>query len=430
MALVRPFRALRPEPHAAAAVAAVPYDVVSTDEARALAAGAPLSFLHVTRPEIDLAPDVDPHDPRVYETARANLAQLWEIAPLVVEAEPALYVYRMRAGAHAQVGVAGCFSLDEYDAGVVKKHERTRPDKEDDRTRHMVTIEAQTGIVFLTYRQTPAIDAVVDQICATEPLFDFDAPDGVGHTVWRATAGDTWSLRDLFAVVPALYIADGHHRVASAARARKALGVRTSTANSGTTFGSGAAAERDYFLAVAFPDRQTRILPYNRTVADLAGATPAQFLERLSARLTVEPGDASPPPKGSLAMYMEGRWRRVRLSGGPGGPGGAGGGGGAGGAAADPLRALDASMLQDHVLGPLLDVRDVRTDPRVRFVGGARGTRELERLVDGGQAAVAFSMAAVTVEELLAVSDAGEMMPPKSTWFEPKLRDGLLTHLL
>ena len=423
MALVRPFRALRPEPHAAAAVAAVPYDVVSTDEARALAAGAPLSFLHVTRPEIDLAPDVDPHDPRVYETARANLTQLWEIAPLVVDAEPALYVYRLRAGAHAQVGVAGCFSLDEYDAGVVKKHERTRPDKEDDRTRHMVTIEAQSGIVFLTYRQEPPIDAVVDQVCTTEPLFDFDAPDGVGHTVWRATLDHTWSLRDLFAAVPALYIADGHHRVASAARARHALDARASTAASGAT------AERNYFLAVAFPDRQTRILPYNRTVADLGGATPARFLERLSARLPVEPADASTPAKGSTAMYLEGRWRRVRLSGGEGGAGDDAGGGG-GVAAADPLRALDVSLLQELVLGPLLDVRDVRTDPRMRFVGGARGTRELVRLVDSGQAAVAFSMAAVTVDELLAISDAGEIMPPKSTWFEPKLRDGLLTHLL
>ena len=239
MAVVCPFRALRPEPRAAAAVAAVPYDVVSTEEARALAAGVPLSFLHVTRPEIDLAPGIDPHDPVVYQTALANFARVRRVAPLVVEAAPALYVYRLRDGNHLQTGLAGCYSLDEYESGAIKKHERTRPDKEDDRTRHMVAIEAQTGVVFLTYRQTPLIDAAIEGVCRNEPLFDFEAPDGVHHTVWRATREQTTGLVSGFAAVPTLYIADGHHRAASAARARQTLGLRaTGAAGRGTDLGA------------------------------------------------------------------------------------------------------------------------------------------------------------------------------------------------
>ena len=410
MAVVSPFRALRPEPRAAAAVAAVPYDVVSTEEARALAADVPLSFLHVTRPEIDLAPGTDPHDPVVYETAVANLARVRRVAPLVVEAEPALYVYRLRDGGHAQTGLAGCYSLDEYDSGAIKKHERTRPDKEDDRTRHMVAIEAQTGVVFLTYRQTPLIDAEVERVCRTEPLFDFEAADAVHHTVWRATREQTSGLVGGFAAVPTLYIADGHHRAASAARARQTLGRRAT--------GAAGPAERDSFLAVAFPDRQTRILPYNRALSNLAGATPEAFLQTVSGLLPVEPTSQTTPDKGTAAMYVGGRWYQVGLSEGePSTP-------------RDPVASLDVSVLQERLLGPVLEMADIRTDARVRFVGGVRGTAELERLVDSGQAAVAFSLAAVTVPELLAIADAGAIMPPKSTWFEPKLRDGLLTHLI
>ena len=410
MAVVCPFRALRPEPRAAAAVAAVPYDVVSTEEARVLAADAPLSFLHVTRPEIDLAPGTDPHDPVVYQTALANLARVRRLAPLVVEAAPALYVYRLRDGDHIQTGLAGCYSLDEYESGAIKKHERTRPDKEDDRTRHMMAIEAQTGVVFLTYRQTPVIDAAVEGVCRNEPLFDFDAPDGVHHTVWRATREQTTSLVDGFAAVPTLYIADGHHRAASAARTRHALGGRVT--------GPAGSDDRNSFLAVAFPDRQTRILPYNRALSSLAGATPEEFLRTVSGRFPVEPTSQTTPDKGTAAMYVSGRWYRVGLSEGEPGTG------------RDPVAWLDVSVLQEQLLGPVLEVADIRTDPRVRFVGGVRGTAELERLVDSDQAAVAFSLAAVTVPELLAIADAGATMPPKSTWFEPKLRDGLLTHLL
>ena len=407
--VVRPFRALRPEPDVAAAVASVPYDVVNTAEARALAVDAPFSFLHVTRAEVDLQPSCEPHDPIVYETARANLARLRRDVPLVVEAEPALYVYRLRDGDHEQTGVAGCYSLDEYERGAIKKHERTRPDKEDDRTRHMVTIEAQTGVVFLTYRQTPVIDVAIERICRNNPLFNFVAPDGVRHTVWRTTTQEDTRLVNGFAGVPALYIADGHHRAASAARAR-----RTLAESAAWVLGP---AERDFFLAVAFPDQQTRILPYNRTLSDLAGATPAQFVASVATRLSIQPAEAT-PDKGVVAMYVGGRWYRVTLT------------SDEAGAPTDPVASLDVSALQERLLGPLLNVVDIRTDPRVRFVGGVRGATDLERLVDSGQAAVAFSLAAVTVPELLAIADVDAIMPPKSTWFEPKLRDGLLTHLI
>ena len=407
---IRPFRALRPTPAAAAAVACVPYDVVSTEAARALAADAPLSFLHVTRAEIDLAPTVDPHDPAVYAAARANLARLREEAPLVVEAEPALYVYRLRDGDHEQAGLAGCFALDDYDRDAIKRHERTRRDKEDDRTHHMAAVEAQTGIVFLAYRRRAEIDDLIAAVRAGAPLFDFEAPDGVRHTIWRATAGQTADLVDGFAAVPALYIADGHHRVASAARARHVLAAEDAD--------RAAPAARDHFLAVAFPDRETRILPYNRTVSDLAGADAGQFLAAVAARLPIRPTAETTPGKGAVAMYVGGRWLRVDL------------GTVAGGGASDAGAALDAARLQELLLEPVLQVEDIRTDPRVRFVGGVHGPRELERLVDSGEAAVAFSLAAVTIDELLAVSDAGGIMPPKSTWFEPKLRDGLLTHLI
>lgn len=424
---IRPFRALRPTPAAAAAVACVPYDVVSTEQARALVDGAPLSFLRVTRAEVDLGPDVAPGDPAVYAAARANLARLRREAPLVVEAEPALYVYRLRAGDHEQTGLAGCFPLDDYEGGNVKRHERTRPDKEDDRTRHMTALEAQTGIVFLAYRGRAEIDGLAGKVCAAEPLFDFEAPDGVRHTVWRTAGGQTADLVDAFAAVPALYIADGHHRVASAARARRELAAKAP--------GDGAPAARDHFLAAAFPDRETRILPYNRTVSDLAGADPERFLAAVTARLPVEPTAATLPGKGAVAMYVGGRWHRVDLSPAAGDDSSDPAGGfdaapDASLGAADPAGGFDAARLQTRLLEPLLGVEDIRTDPRVRFVGGVHGPRELERLVDTGEAAVAFSLAAVTVDELLAVSDAGGIMPPKSTWFEPKLRDGLLTHLI
>ena len=391
-------------------MAAVPYDVVSTAEARALAGGKPLSFLHVSRAEIGLPPDIDPYDGRVYDTAAGNLERLVQAAPLVTEEAPSLYLYRLQTAGHEQTGFAACFSLDEYDSGVIRKHERTRPDKENDRTRHMLALRAQTGIVFLTYRASPETAALMRRGSAGEPLLDLDAEDGVRHTVWRLDRDDRDAAVAAFAAVPALYIADGHHRVASAARARNEL-VRAG--------GAAAAAEAQFVLGVAFPDTDTRIQAYNRTVADLAGQTPAQFLDALRARFPVRTAAEPAPPKGEVSIYLGGgTWHAADLSAvrppSDADPG--------------PAARLDVAVLQDQVLARLLGVVDIRTDPRVAFVGGARGTAELERRVDSGAAAVAFSLAPVTTAELFAVSDSGGMMPPKSTWFEPKLRDGLLVH--
>ncbi|MEO6239558.1 MAG: DUF1015 domain-containing protein, partial [Vicinamibacterales bacterium] len=301
MAVIRAFRALRPARESAAAVSSVPYDVVSTDEARQLAAGNPLSFLRVTRAEIDLPPDADPYDARVYTTAAANLAALRASAPLVVEAEPALYFYRLRMGGHEQTGLAGTFSVDDYEHGVIKKHERTRRDKEDDRTRHIIELRAQTGVVFLTYRASDAIDQLCRAVTADAPLYDFLAADGVHHTIWKVGGPETAALVDALGRIPALYIADGHHRAASAARARAEMRRR------------GEASEADRFIAVAFPDNQMHILPYNRTVKDLAGQTAASFLAALRHRLAVRDGAASPRGKGEVSMYLDGAWYAVDL---------------------------------------------------------------------------------------------------------------------
>jgi uncharacterized protein (DUF1015 family) len=396
MARLYPFRALRPKPEVAAQVAAVPYDVVSVDEARAQADGNPLSFLRVSRPELELPAGTDPYSDAVYERAGKNFTAL-KASSLVVEDEPSLYFYRLRMGAHTQTGLAACFSIDEYDHDVIKKHEKTRPDKEDDRTRHMKTLGAQTGPVFLTYRESPEIDAIAGRATAGAPLFDFEAVDGVRHTIWRVTGADRDALVAAFARVPALYIADGHHRAASAARAR-------------------VAGKDSGFLAVAFPRDQVQILPYNRTVKDLGGLTDDAFLQAVGSAFSIEPGPAAPARRGDIAMYFTGAWRTLRPRVAP--------------DRADAIGSLDVSVLQDRLLAPVLKIADVRTDKRIDFVGGARGTAELERQVTSGKAAVAFSLYPVAVADLMAVSDAGAIMPPKSTWFEPKLRDGLLINAI
>jgi uncharacterized protein (DUF1015 family) len=404
MAVITPFRALRPTPAAAAAVAAVPYDVVSADEARTLAAGDPLSFLHVSRAEIDLSPDTNPYADAVYARAVENLAALKARAPLVLEDVPTLYVYRLRMGEHVQTGIAGCFSLDDYERDVIKKHERTRRDKEDDRTRHIIELRAQTGPVFLVHEQSGGVDAVVQRTTTTAPLFDFTAADGVQHTVWRVAAHDEGELTIAFGAMPALYIADGHHRAASAARARQHL-----------KHGAGA-GEWDTFVAVAFPEEQTQILPYNRVVKDLGSHTPESLLAAIRERLRVKTGPAMPARKGDVAMYLGGAWHTIEMTPAP--------------AGTDPAGQLDVSRLHDLVLAPLLGIGDVRTDKRIDFVGGARGTGRLESLVSSGRAAVAFSLYPVSVADLMQISDSGGIMPPKSTWFEPKLRDGLLSHVI
>ncbi len=409
MASIHPFRALRPTPDKAAAVSSVPYDVVSTDEARQLADGNPLSFLHVTRSEIDVPPGTNPYAPEVYDKARANFAALRERGSLVLDETPSLYFYRLRMGGHEQTGIAGCFAVDEYESDIIKRHERTRRDKEDDRTRHIVQLRAQTGVVFLTYRADHAIDSLARQVSTGEPLYDFAASDGVRHTIWRAGLDQTSSLVTAFQRVPALYIADGHHRAASAARAREELAGRPGS----TSDEAGA----DTFIAVAFPDDQVQILPYNRTIKDLGGRTARQFLGALRAQFRVTDGAPTPERQGEVSMYLDGRWYAIDL---------------ASVAPADDSRgsSLDVSRLQRGVLEDLLNIGDVRTDKRIDFVAGARGSEALMRAVDSGDAAVAFSMYPVTVDDLMAIADSGGIMPPKSTWFEPKLRDGLLVHLI
>src|SRR5712692_755290 len=403
MATLYPFRALRPKPAAAAKIAAVPYDVVSTDEARALAEGNPLSFLRVSRAELELPAGHDPYAADVYERAAKNFGSLRREA-LIVENEPSLYFYRLTMGGHVQTGLAACFSIDEYDRDIIKKHERTRRDKEDDRTRHMIALGAQTGPVFLTYRAADEVDRVAARVTAGQPIIDFDAPDGVHHTIWRVGGSDRDALVAAFGRIPALYIADGHHRAASAARARIEMcerGLRGASLDDG--------ADASTVLAVAFPHNQVQILPYNRIVKDLGGQSADGFMNAVGERFDVAAGPASPNTRGEIAMYFTGRWHTLRPRMRPN--------------ASDPIGSLDVSVLQEGLLVPVLGIADVRTDKRIDFVGGARGTKALEQLVDSGKAAVAFSLYPVSVADLMAVSDAGAIMPPKS-------RDGLLSHLI
>jgi uncharacterized protein (DUF1015 family) len=409
MATLVPFRALRPRPDEAARIAAVPYDVVSTEEARALADGNPASFLRVSRPELELPDGTDPYSDAVYERAAVNFKELTACS-LVVEDESSLYLYRLRMGDHTQTGLAACFSLDEYDRDVIKKHERTRRDKEDDRTRHMIALEAQTGPVFLTYRASADVNRIVQQHTSDTPLFDFEAVDGVRHTIWRVGGADRDALVSAFRKIPALYIADGHHRAASAARARTDL-----AAKGGSRRSLNDGADYSTMLAVAFPHDQVQILPYNRIVKDLGGMSPEAFLRAVGERFAIAPG-AGAPKRAEIAMYFGGAWQTLRPKQRPN--------------ASDAIGSLDVSVLQEQILAAVLKIADVRTDKRIDFVGGARGTSALEQLVDSGKAAVAFSLHPVSVSDLMAVSDAGAIMPPKSTWFEPKLRDGLLIHLI
>ena len=408
MAIIYPFRALRPPVSKVEQVASVPYDVVNTEEAPALAADNPLSLLHVTRPEIDLPEGTNIYSDEVYTRAAENLQKLVEACPLETESEPSLYLYRLVMGGHEQVGIAACCAVDEYDQDLIRKHERTRPDKEDDRTRHMLELRAQTGVVFLTYRADRRIDALVAAVVAGEPLYDFTAPDGIRHTLWRAPSHD--AIVRAFLEVPLLYIADGHHRAASASRARAALRDRNPQ-HTGDE-------EYNRFLTVIFPSDQMQILPYNRVVRDLHGMSPEEFLAAVALKFRVEDGTAAVPQRGQFGMYLRQRWHTLTPL------------DGSQTQIDDPTATLDVSVLQDRLLDPILGIKDVRTDKRIDFVGGIRGTSELEKLVNEGRAQVAFSLSPTTIEDLLTVSDAKGIMPPKSTWFEPKLRDGLLIHTI
>jgi uncharacterized protein (DUF1015 family) len=403
MASVRPFRALRPAPEHAEHVASVPYDVVSTEEARELAEGNERSFLHVVRPEIDLPPGTDEHDVAVYQRGAETLRALAESDAFVEDDEPALYVYRLVMNGREQTGVVGLVSAAEYDDDTILKHEDTRPDKEDDRTRHVLAQRAHAEPVMLTYRSDEAIDEAVAEATEAEPLYDFRAKDYVQHTVWRVP--DASAVVRAFADVDRLYVADGHHRSAAAARAARELAAA----------GDPAAEEAGHFLAVLFPYEDMEILAYNRVVKELPVGT-NKFLEQLRRKFEVEEAlFPEPEEPGTVAFYLgiDVGWHTLVLP----------------ETERDGVAdTLDVARLGEFVLGPMLGITDPRTDENVAFVGGIRGTEELERLVDTDEAEAAFSMFPTAPEELLDVSDAGETMPPKSTWFEPKLRSGLLVH--
>ncbi len=396
MATVLPFRALRPAPGRGEDVASVPYDVINTEEAKALAEGRPYSFLHVIRPEIDLPDGTDEHDDRVYAQGAEALRRFAESEAFIEEAEPAFYVYRLTMDGRAQTGLFGLVTVEEYDNNTILKHEKTRPDKEDDRTRHIVTQRAHAEPVMLTYRGTPAINALVAEAVQGESLYAFTAVDGVRHEVWRMPNAP--AVQEAFRHVPKLYVADGHHRSAAASRAAKEV------TDSDEVGG---------FMAVLFPYEEMMIMPYNRVIYRLPD-TPESFLATLRERFDLR-GDASPSPSlpGHISIYLAGQWYGLTLP----------------ATGRDTVAdTLDVARLGEHILEPLFGIMNPRTDTNIGFVGGIRGTEELERLVDSGKAALGISMYATQPEELLAVSDAGQLMPPKSTWFEPKLRSGLLVH--
>ena len=402
MATVTPFAALRPDPKLASRVCELPYDVMSSQEARAMAAGNPLSFLHVSKPEIDLPEGTDLYSDEVYAKGRENFSKLISDGVLRRDEAPMFYLYRQVMGGHRQTGLVALASCREYLENIVKKHELTRPDKEDDRVRHIETLDAQTGPVFLTYKAVPAIDSLVSRITAGEPEIDFTAPDGVRHSSWLvADAADIDFLVAEFAKLPALYIADGHHRSAAAGRVFQ------------SRHGAGGSAD---FLTVIFPHNQMKILAYNRVLKDLNGHTPEELLAALGRVFEIsENAPATPGKKHDLALYLGGKWRgltfRPQFTSGR-----------------SAIDLLDVSLLQNEVLAPLFDIQDPRTSKRIAFVGGIRGTAELEKLVDSGEFACAFSMFPTGIEDLMDIADAGGIMPPKSTWFEPKLRDAMFCH--
>jgi uncharacterized protein (DUF1015 family) len=408
MTLVRPFAGLRPAPQHASAVAAPPYDVLNTEEARARAAGKPYSFLHISKPEIDLPQDTDPYTAIVYETGAKNLKRLVSEGVLIRDAEPHYYVYRLKMGEHVQTGIVVAASVADYDTNRVRKHEFTRPDKEDDRVRQIEALNAQTGPVLLAYKADDAVDTIIENAAGGEPMYAITADDGIQHTLWRiGDAATVDRLTLLFDAMKALYIADGHHRSAAASRVAAA---RRGKAKSDSA---------EYFLAVAFPHDQMRIFDYNRVIKDLNGLAEDAFLAKVRERFDITPADAQvkPDKPTRFGMYMAGRWYQLDIK-----P--------ALIPQTDPVARLDVSLLQDNLIAPVLGIGDPRRDKRIDFVGGIRGLGELEKRVNSGEMKVAFALHPTTLEQLMAVADAGQVMPPKSTWFEPKLADGLVSHVL
>ncbi len=402
--LVRPFAALRPVPEHAAAVAAPPYDVLNTEEARARAEGRPNSFLHISKPEIDLPPGTDVYGLEVYAKGAENLRRLVQDGALMREAKPCYYAYRLTMGDHSQTGVAMVASVDAYDANTIRKHEFTRPKKENDRVDQIMALNAQTGPVLLAYKSSSVVKVALDAVTSNAPTYDVTADDGVGHTLWVIDEdAQIAALSDAFNVMPALYIADGHHRSAAGSRVAKA---KPDIDNA------------QYFLTVAYADDEMRILDYNRVVKDLNGHTVSDLLAKIGERFDVvrADGQAKPTQPTQFGMYLDGAWYTLDLH--------------EEYIPDDPVGRLDVSLLHANLIEPLLGIADPRTDERIDFVGGIRGMDELEKRVNSGEMQVAFALFPTSMVDLMAVADAGEVMPPKSTWFEPKLADGLLSHVL
>lgn len=412
MTLIRPFAGLRPATDRAADVAAPPYDVLNTEEARIRAEGKPWSFLHISKPEIDLPAGTDPYSDEVYAKARENFDRMCEQGVLLQDPQPAYYLYELTMGNHTQTGLVAAASVADYDTNRIRKHEFTRPDKEDDRVRQVSVLSAQTGPVFLTYRHHPEIDAIVKQVTAGGAEVDVTADDGVRHRLWTVTDGeDIETITRVFDAMDCLYIADGHHRSAAASRVAAQRKADNPDHNGNEPY--------NYFLSVIFPDNQMQILDYNRVVKDLRGLEPEQFVAaiRNDFEVTAEDKPVKPAKAHEFGMYLKGQWYRLKIK-------------DERVPQDDPVARLDVSLLANHLIGPLLGVDDPRRDKRIDFVGGIRGLKELEKRVDSGEMEVAFSLFPTSLADLMAVADAGEVMPPKSTWFEPKLADGLVSHLL
>ncbi len=401
---IRAFQGLCPAINVVEKVASLPYDVVTVEEARSLTVNNPLSMLHVVRAEVDLPENTDPYADEVYEQALINFQRFQKDGYLLREPEPCFYLYQQEMGEHRQRGITALCHIDDYENNLIKKHENTRPQKEDDRTRLTATLRANAGPVFLTYRDSGEIHDHVEELVSEIPLYDIKTEDGVRHTVWRILENDT--IYNAFKTVPHFYVADGHHRSASAARVGRML--RENNPN------HKGDEEYNWFLCVLFPASQMNILSYNRVVLDLNGMSSSEFLERIKAIYSVEDNvDSMPGESGKVCIYLNGTWYRIVFD---------------SALSDDPVSSLDVSILQDMILEPLLAIDDHRTNPRVDFVGGIRGTGELERKVDDDESTVAFSLHPVTVNQLMAIADADRIMPPKSTWFEPKLRSGLFVH--
>ncbi len=413
MSIIKPFRALRPNHNSAKDVSSVPYDVLNREEAREIIKENSTSFLRVSRSEVDLSDDANPYSDNVYAKAKENFEKLQADGILQIEAEPSIYVYELQMGEQVQTSIVACCSIDEYDNDLIKKHEFTRPEKENDRTRHIIELEAQTGLIFLCYRGTAEINSLIAQVTKTEPIYNFSAEDvnknQIRNTIWKISETD--SLIKSFEKVPAIYIADGHHRAASSSRARAEMRSRNAQHTGKEDY--------NFVIAALFPAEQLKILAYNRVVKDLNGLSETDFLQQIaeSGFIVSETDNSVPQNKGEICVYLSGNWRKLTFN---------------VNYFAEPtvIESLDVSRLETFILKPILGIEDVRTDKRIDFVGGIRGTKELEKLVDSGKFKVAFSMFPTTIDELLQVSDNNQVMPPKSTWFEPKLRDGLLVHLI